>query len=311
MTMSNVQGQFGDTTLTKVFVGGLAWETPMETLRDYFVQFGDILEAVVISDKLSGRSKGYGFVTFKEAEAAKKACEEATPIINGRRANCNLAAQGARRQKTMSRTPTPPLQQGNNVNNNVGMGMGMGGKSGGIAVVGPPASQVQWYFPVGVPPAVSPFHHQHPQVVPVYGYSPAYVAADYNQNSRMYRGVQRSGILPTADVHRSGGRARHDSRGGRKRIHSNVHPPAPPPATALPPAAPPPPSTDNGPPGPYVPRFHCRPIYPYWPICPNLQAHSSSYLRSDMTKNSWRVWRWLKEHNLKHHHQQQRSRTCF
>lgn len=55
--------QFGDTTLTKVFVGGLAWETHKDGMRAYFQQFGDILEAVVITDKNTGRSKGYGFVS--------------------------------------------------------------------------------------------------------------------------------------------------------------------------------------------------------------------------------------------------------
>lgn len=55
---------FGDTTFTKVFVGGLAWETRSDTLRRYFEQFGDILEAVVIADKNTGRSKGYGFVSI-------------------------------------------------------------------------------------------------------------------------------------------------------------------------------------------------------------------------------------------------------
>lgn len=54
---------FGDTTFTKVFVGGLAWETQSETLRRHFEQFGEILEAVVIADKNTGRSKGYGFVS--------------------------------------------------------------------------------------------------------------------------------------------------------------------------------------------------------------------------------------------------------
>lgn len=66
MTMSNnvINGQFGDTTLTKVFVGGLAWETPKEALREHFDKYGEILEAVIISDKLTGRSKGYGFVSL-------------------------------------------------------------------------------------------------------------------------------------------------------------------------------------------------------------------------------------------------------
>lgn len=51
-----------DTKLTKIFVGGLAWETQRDTMRRYFEQFGDIVEAVVITDKNTGRSKGYGFV---------------------------------------------------------------------------------------------------------------------------------------------------------------------------------------------------------------------------------------------------------
>ena len=63
MSSNNTGGQFGDTTYTKVFVGGLAWETQKETMKKYFEQFGEILEAVVIIEKNTGRSKGYGFVS--------------------------------------------------------------------------------------------------------------------------------------------------------------------------------------------------------------------------------------------------------
>ncbi|XVF35792.1 hypothetical protein REPUB_Repub19eG0001300 [Reevesia pubescens] len=94
---------FGDTTYTKIFVGGLAWETQSETMRRYFEQFGEILEAVVITDKNTGRSKGYGFVTFRDPEAARRACADPTPIIDGRRANCNLASLGR---------PRPPVPYG-------------------------------------------------------------------------------------------------------------------------------------------------------------------------------------------------------
>ncbi|KAK4782615.1 hypothetical protein SAY86_016717 [Trapa natans] len=85
---------FGDTTYTKVFVGGLAWQTRSDSLRQHFEQFGDVLEAVVISDKHTGRSKGYGFVTFRDPEAARRACADPTPIVDGRQANCNLASLG-------------------------------------------------------------------------------------------------------------------------------------------------------------------------------------------------------------------------
>ncbi|KAJ1408365.1 RNA-binding domain superfamily [Sesbania bispinosa] len=98
--------QYNDTTFTKIFVGGLAWETQRDTMRRYFEQFGEILEAVVITDKNTGRSKGYGFVTFKDPEAAMRACHNPSPVIDGRRANCNLASLGANKNRQL------PLQHG-------------------------------------------------------------------------------------------------------------------------------------------------------------------------------------------------------
>ncbi|CAH9122490.1 unnamed protein product [Cuscuta epithymum] len=120
-------GQFGDTTYTKVFVGGLAWETHKETMEKYFQQFGDILEAVVISDKATGRSKGYGFVTFREAEAAMRACVDASPVIDGRRANCNLASLGVQRSKPNTPNKHPAAAAGGVMNYSV-----MNGFQGGF-----------------------------------------------------------------------------------------------------------------------------------------------------------------------------------
>lgn len=91
-----------DTTYTKIFVGGLAWETQRDTLEKYFEQFGEILEAAVIFDKTTGRSKGYGFVTFKDPEAAFRACQNPSPVIDGRRANCNLASLGAQQNRSLT-----------------------------------------------------------------------------------------------------------------------------------------------------------------------------------------------------------------
>ncbi|XP_054789217.1 probable RNA-binding protein ARP1 isoform X5 [Prosopis cineraria] len=97
MASPNRARQVGDTTYTKIFVGGLAWETKRDALKHYFGQFGEILEAVVINDRSSGKSKGYGFVTFKSPDSATRACQNPYPTIDGRRANCNLAAHGAQR----------------------------------------------------------------------------------------------------------------------------------------------------------------------------------------------------------------------
>ncbi|EOA27497.1 hypothetical protein CARUB_v10023635mg [Capsella rubella] len=110
-----------DTKLTKIFVGGLAWETQRDTMRRYFEQFGDIVEAVVITDKNTGRSKGYGFVTFKDAEAAMRACQNMNPVIDGRRANCNLACLGAQKP----RPPTSPRHGGAGRFRSPGSGVGL------------------------------------------------------------------------------------------------------------------------------------------------------------------------------------------
>ncbi|MBT3704996.1 RNA-binding protein [Candidatus Peregrinibacteria bacterium] len=57
----------------KLFVGSLAWETTQEELQELFAQYGDVEEAIIISDKFSGRSKGFGFVTFTDDAAADEA----------------------------------------------------------------------------------------------------------------------------------------------------------------------------------------------------------------------------------------------
>ncbi|MFK7871918.1 MAG: RNA recognition motif domain-containing protein [Oligoflexales bacterium] len=60
----------------KVFVGSLSWNTDEEGLRQAFSQFGDIQDVRVISDRETGRSRGFGFVTFNDAEDAQKSIEE-------------------------------------------------------------------------------------------------------------------------------------------------------------------------------------------------------------------------------------------
>ena len=47
----------------QVFVGGLPYHTSDQSLREFFVTFGEIEEAVVIHDRATGKSKGYGFVS--------------------------------------------------------------------------------------------------------------------------------------------------------------------------------------------------------------------------------------------------------
>uniref|UniRef100_A0A0N5AL73 RRM domain-containing protein n=1 Tax=Syphacia muris TaxID=451379 RepID=A0A0N5AL73_9BILA len=85
-----------DTTFTKIFVGGLPYHTTDKTLHEYFEQFGEIEEAVVITDRQTQKSRGYGFVTMKDRISAERACKDPNPIIDGRKANVNLAYLGAK-----------------------------------------------------------------------------------------------------------------------------------------------------------------------------------------------------------------------
>ncbi len=60
----------------KIYVGNLSFNMTVEDLKKEFSKFGEIEEAVIISDKFSGRSKGFGFVTFKDEADAQKAVKE-------------------------------------------------------------------------------------------------------------------------------------------------------------------------------------------------------------------------------------------
>lgn len=59
----------------KLYVGNLAYETTADQLREHFAQAGTVADAVVLSDKYSGRSRGFGFIEMATEEEAKKAIE--------------------------------------------------------------------------------------------------------------------------------------------------------------------------------------------------------------------------------------------
>ncbi len=64
---------------TKLYVGGLPYSTQEDALKEHFAQAGNVISAVVIMDKMSGRSKGFGFVEMAtDAEA-----QNAVSMFNG------------------------------------------------------------------------------------------------------------------------------------------------------------------------------------------------------------------------------------
>lgn len=60
---------------TRLFVGSLAWATNDDGLKAAFEQFGTVVSANVISDRMSGRSKGFGFVEMSTPEEAQAALD--------------------------------------------------------------------------------------------------------------------------------------------------------------------------------------------------------------------------------------------
>ena len=76
----------------KLFVGNLDYTVVADDLKALFAQAGTVVDAVVISDKMTGRSRGFGFVEMSSDEEAKKAIETLNGAdLKGRKINVNEA----------------------------------------------------------------------------------------------------------------------------------------------------------------------------------------------------------------------------
>ncbi len=76
----------------KLYVGNLPYSTTDEALKDLFSPSGEVVEAKVITDKFSGRSKGFGFVTMKDDAAAQAAIAAMDgKEVDGRQIKVNVA----------------------------------------------------------------------------------------------------------------------------------------------------------------------------------------------------------------------------
>ena len=81
----------------KLFVGGLSWNTNNDGLRDAFEKFGAVEDVRVITDRDTGRSRGFGFVTFGDDESAMKAMSEMDGTeLDGRSIKVNEAQEKPR-----------------------------------------------------------------------------------------------------------------------------------------------------------------------------------------------------------------------
>ncbi|KAI6211296.1 hypothetical protein M3Y96_00418600 [Aphelenchoides besseyi] len=80
-----------DERLCKIFIGGLATETVKESLRDYYSQFGEVVDSVVMYDLYTQRSRCFGFITFANKEAVDEAMNHRPHIIDDKKVDAKRA----------------------------------------------------------------------------------------------------------------------------------------------------------------------------------------------------------------------------
>lgn len=84
----------------KVYIGNLAWEINSEALEKFFAEVGNVVSAVVILDRDTGRSRGFGFVEFETEEEAEKAIEKLDGIAFNER---NIVVKRAKPERPRPR----------------------------------------------------------------------------------------------------------------------------------------------------------------------------------------------------------------
>ncbi|MFP4081161.1 MAG: RNA recognition motif domain-containing protein [Candidatus Aminicenantes bacterium] len=76
----------------QIYVGNLAYRMKEESLRELFEQFGEVTSVKIIKDRMTGRSRGFGFVEMAEQEEAEKAIQELNDTeVEGRNLKVNVA----------------------------------------------------------------------------------------------------------------------------------------------------------------------------------------------------------------------------
>jgi RNA recognition motif-containing protein len=80
--------------MSKVFVAPLSWNTDENSLSQHFSQVGEVKEAIVVKDRETKRSRGFGFVTFVNPDDAERAISElSNSELDGKSINVNIAKE--------------------------------------------------------------------------------------------------------------------------------------------------------------------------------------------------------------------------
>ncbi|XP_057966434.1 heterogeneous nuclear ribonucleoprotein 1-like isoform X2 [Malania oleifera] len=72
-----------ESDLGKLFIGGISWDTDEDRLKEYFRTYGEVVEAVIMRDRMTGRARGFGFIVFADPAVAERVVRD-KHIIDGR-----------------------------------------------------------------------------------------------------------------------------------------------------------------------------------------------------------------------------------
>ena len=72
-----------ESDLGKLFIGGISWDTDEERLKEYFRKYGEVVEAMIMRDRVTGRARGFGFVVFADPAIAERVIMD-KHMIDGR-----------------------------------------------------------------------------------------------------------------------------------------------------------------------------------------------------------------------------------
>ncbi|XP_010539319.1 PREDICTED: heterogeneous nuclear ribonucleoprotein 1-like [Tarenaya hassleriana] len=101
-----------ESDLGKLFVGGISWDTDEERLRGYFSKYGEVVEAVIMRDRATGRARGFGFIVFADPCVAERVIME-KHMIDGRTVEAKKAVprddqQGLKQHASPVHHMSPP-----------------------------------------------------------------------------------------------------------------------------------------------------------------------------------------------------------
>jgi len=75
----------------KMFIGGLSSQTTADGLREYFSQFGEVTECMVMRDPATKRARGFGFITFSDVASVDKVLEQQVHELDGKKIDPKVA----------------------------------------------------------------------------------------------------------------------------------------------------------------------------------------------------------------------------